>query len=85
MREIVEEDSFKQSLADLGIKYKRFDEVMEGVTFALCERPELFPKVVGTHIRRIRIQECLGVPEADIWFTYNTETVRLLHIEALPQ
>ena len=69
----------------LRIQYERLDEAMEATRFALCREPELFPLVLGTHIRRLRLSACLGVPECDIWFTFDDRCVRLLHIETLPE
>jgi hypothetical protein len=41
--------------------------------------------VLGTHISRLRISGCKGVPEADVWFTFDNRCVCLLHIEVLPE
>ncbi len=85
MREIIEEESFKRCVAELRLSYKRLDEAMEAVGFALCRHPEIFPVVLGTHISRLRLSACLDVPESDVWFTYDGQYVRLLHIEVLPE
>ena len=84
MLQIIEEESFRKCVADLRIEYKRLDEAMEGVRFALCRHPETFPLVLGTYISRVRIEGCLGVPDSDVWFTYDNERVRLIHLEVLP-
>ena len=81
MREIVEEDSFKARLKELRIQHKRMDEALDAVCLALARRPDLFPLVPGTNIRRLRLQDCVGVPESNIWFTHTSDTVRLLTIE----
>ena len=84
MLQIIEEESFRRCVADLRIEYKRLDEAMDGVRFALCRHPETFPLVIGTYISRVRIEGCLGVPDSDVWFTYDNECVRLIHLELLP-
>ncbi len=81
MRDIVEEDSFKERLNELRINNKRMDEALDAICLALARRPELFPLVPGTNIRRLRLQNCIGVPESNVWFTYTQHAVRLLTIE----
>jgi hypothetical protein len=85
VREIIEEFCFKECLTELRIEYQRLDEAMGGVCFALARHPEMFPSVLGTHISRLRLQSCLGVPESDIWFAYDNKYVRLIHFEVLPE
>ncbi len=85
MREIVEEEAFKKCVQELRLNYKRLDEAMSAVCLALSRRPENFPMVLGTHISRARILASLGVPECDVWFTYDNRRVRLIHIELLPE
>lgn len=84
MLEIIEEESFRECLKELRIEYKRLDDATRGAFFALCRHPETFPLVLGTYIRRVRIQACAGVPECDIWFTFDDRFVRLIHLEVLP-
>jgi hypothetical protein len=81
MRDIVEEESYKQRLKELRIGHQRMDEALEAVCIALAKRPDLFPLVPGTNIRRLRVQGCVGVPTVNIWFTYTKHQVRLLTIE----
>lgn len=85
MREIVEEEAFKQCVAELRLSYKRLDEALSAVCLSLSRHPEIFPVVLGTHISRVRILACLEVPECDVWFTYDARRVRLIHIELLPE
>ncbi len=84
MLEIIEEESFRRCIDELRIEYKRLDEAMDGVRFALCRQPETFPLVLGTYIRRVRLESCLGIPDCDVWFTYDKQCVRLIHLEVLP-
>ena len=82
-RTIVEEPPFQVQVKTLKIDYKRLDEAMQSLTMALSRKPKSFPCVDGTRIRRARISESLGVPEANIWFTYSESEVHLITIELL--
>lgn len=80
IRTIVEEDSYKAGLKTLRISYERMDVALESMGNTLIRHPEIFPKP-SWGMSRIRIVGCLGVPQANIWFTYDKDEVHLWEIE----
>lgn len=77
-RDLVEEDSFKESKTKLNIDVKILDEIMFGFDYLICSNPELYPVVIGTNIRKLYTKgpHCLN-----IWYTFDEEKVYLLNIE----
>jgi hypothetical protein len=85
LREIVEEDSFRESVEELGVSAKRMDAVLEGVIWTIARRPEYYPRVRGTaSLRRALVPAALHVPRLRIWFDHDDETARLLLAELDP-
>lgn len=85
-RTIIEDTGFKDQLKKLRISHRRLDELMEnGVAFALCREPEVFPGLPGSTVRRIRVLACVGIPDCNIWFSYDDEKVTLVAIDLLEE
>ncbi len=78
---IREEAGYRLSLKHLRVTYERMDQAMEGLTFILARSPEIFPEISG--LRRARIDPYPGVPECNVWFRVEGDTVCLLLVEPL--
>ncbi len=52
---------------------------------ALCIRPEIFPELLDTGVRRLRIIGYGRFPDLDVWFTFNSEEVKLHFVEVAPE
>ena len=80
-RTIRQEPKFNEQLEALGISYRRLDEVLEGVCFALAREPERFSRIPGTQLSIIKTPVYPNAPSLRIFFTYNEEEVHLLAVE----
>lgn len=77
-REILDEHTFRESLAELGVDRRRLDAVMEAILFTAARTPEYFPRVRGTpNLRRMTVGPALGIPRLRIWFVHDEETLSL--------
>jgi hypothetical protein len=83
LRNIVEDNSFKQAFEVLKISYRRLDDVMAGVCVALATNPELFPKIPDTSLSLVKTRDFPSVPALRIFFTYNATDVHLHYIEII--
>jgi len=72
-RTIRQEPKFNEQLEALGISYRRLDEVLEGVCFALAREPERFSRIPGTQLSIIKTPVYPNAPSLRIFFTYNEE------------
>jgi hypothetical protein len=82
-RVIIEEPGFSEQAEKLRLSYPRLDEAMRGAQLVLVDAPEIFPIVPGTELRRLRLHLYAPGVVLDVWFTFDAETVRLLHIEPM--
>lgn len=85
-RQIVEEKTFTDAFALLKIDYQRLDEVLLGVTMALCVHPEKCDVIPGTILSIIKTRPFpapggKGVPALRIFFTYTEQQVHLRYVE----
>jgi hypothetical protein len=83
-RTIREEKLFLQQKKKLKHSARRLDEILDGVTWAMCRKPESFPGVPGTRLYLAKTDDFPGTPAIHIWFTFDEETVLLLGIEEAP-
>ena len=80
-REIVEEAGFTEQVNALAISYKRLDDVMEGILFAVSSNPEHFPLIPGTRLRFLNTSVYPDAPALRVYFTATEERVSLIAIE----
>lgn len=85
LREIIEEDSYKERLKNLRVSYEDIDRAFEEVAWTLARNPEVFPSIPGTPLRRLRIAGTVRMPPLNIWFTASHNSVRLLWVEEAPE
>lgn len=84
--EIREEESYKADMDRLRLSYESMDVAFEEVSMALYRRPDIFPQVPGAadlNLRRVKIIGCSDRPGLSVWFTFDDNLVRLLHIDEL--
>jgi hypothetical protein len=84
LRTVIETTEFLTQKAKFNLSAQRLDEVLFGVTWALARHPEYFSQVLPkSDIRLIKTDSILDVPAFRIFFTFNSNEVRLLWIEAI--
>jgi len=83
IREIVETERFTTAFQALKIPYQRLDEVMAGLTHALCYKPEECPVIEGTRLSLIKTRGYGKMPDLRIFFTFNDDQVQLQHVEVI--
>jgi|HubBroStandDraft_2_1064218.scaffolds.fasta_scaffold2049111_1 hypothetical protein len=83
MRTIREEGRFREQLEELGVSARRLDELMEGIALAVSLRPEVFPRVPGTSLHRIKVRPFQGLPHLNLWFWYNETTVSFVEVDLM--
>jgi hypothetical protein len=83
-RTIREEKKFTEEKRNLKHSAKRIDEVLAGVTWTLCRKPESFLNIPGTKLYLAKTDEFPNNPGFYIWFTFDSETVFLHSIEEAP-
>lgn len=86
LRDIRLESGIGDQLERLGVTYKRFDAVMEGINDALAEHPQAFPVIPGTRVSLCKTNEFIGitfsdVPSLAIYFHYDDDVVRIISID----
>lgn len=74
--EVVEDPSFRQQAADLGIDFQAFD--MSDLRWVIERIPLVFPQVDNTNLHRAIWD---GEPRVQIWFTFDGHIVTLCGIE----
>jgi hypothetical protein len=80
-RTVVYEPAFDEAIRRLGVKYRRLDEALSGLDWALSNKPHLFPQVYGSCLRMARIKGAPGVPNMRIWFTFDDHSVTVIFAE----
>jgi hypothetical protein len=80
-RTIVEGPEFTTERRALDIDCRRIDEILEGVCEVLARKPDEFPTVANTPLRRVRTRPFKpDVPSYGILFEYDADTVTLRYI-----
>ncbi|MGD1069004.1 MAG: hypothetical protein ABSB15_02605 [Bryobacteraceae bacterium] len=78
LRTVREEPEFTDLLKSLKVSYKRIDEVMEALIFALARSPEEFEMLPGTHLSMAKTVNTSDLPALRVFFTCSDKEVRLL-------
>jgi hypothetical protein len=79
----VEESLFNEQLKALGVSHYRLDDVLQGITEALCYTPESFEAVPGTKLRAFKTAVYPNCPSLRIFFyvSADDQQIHLLCIE----
>lgn len=80
LRTLVEEDSFRESIEALGVDIPRLDEALAGVTFSISRKPEFFPRLGATGLRRAKIVGAPGLRPLSVWFRESENDVHLISV-----
>ena len=82
-REIIEEESFAAEKERIAYSAKRLDEILFGITWVLCRKPESFPQVPGLDLYLAKTDAFSDTPAVNVWFTFDDQHVHLLFIEII--
>jgi hypothetical protein len=82
-RTVVYDPAFEEEIIRLCIEYKRLDEALAGLEWALSNSPESFAQLYGSKLRMARIRKAPGVPEMRVWFTFDETQVTVVFAEAV--
>jgi len=74
-REIVEDQLFTEQLEKFRVVWKRLDDALMTMYPALQSSPELFPRVPGTELHRMKLVGFHGVPPLSIFFTITSTQI----------
>lgn len=85
LREIVEEEPYKDELQRLGISAQVLDRAFEKLSFVLAAKPEIFPESPGTGYRRVRVNGFGHMPNLNIWFTHTGVKVFLKMVDVFSE
>jgi hypothetical protein len=81
LRTIVESPEFKEARRALDIDSRRLDEILEGVCEVLARKPDEFPRVPETTLRRAKTRPFPpAIPSYGIYFEHDDTTVTLRYI-----
>ena len=80
-RTIIESNLYADSKDSLPISCQRLDEILDGVLWHLARKPELFPRIPGTVVHRVRTESFPETPVFLVWYTFDQDTVTLQLIE----
>jgi hypothetical protein len=83
VRTVIETERFSTAFQALSLSYQRLDEVMVGITHALCVKPEECTVIAGTKLSLITTRGYGKVPPLRIFFTFNDKEVLLQHVEVI--
>ena len=84
-RDIVEEPTFVEQANLISPDIERFDEIMDGVKWALARNPEMFPRVLeGMNLHIAKTDSWGDIPALRILFRYDDNETRLLWVEPIP-
>jgi hypothetical protein len=83
LRTIIQEKRFDDQLTVIGVSHKRLDEALDGMHVYLSQYPERMEKIPDTLLSIIKTAEFPRAPALRIFFTYDEQVVRLLHIEII--
>lgn len=85
-RQIIEDQLYTDQINKYRINWKRLDEALMSLYPALLGSPELFPRVPGTKLHRLKLVGFPGVPPLSIFFTLSPtqiviKTAELIDLE----
>ena len=85
-RTVIYEHAPDKEIARLSSTYKRLEEALAGLEWALSNKPETFPSLHydgKQNIRMATIGPFPYVPRMRIWFTFTDQIVKVLSVENL--
>ena len=83
LRDVVDGPLFTEQVSKLTPDVRRFDDVMEGVVWALARDPGRFPVVhEGSNIRIVKTYAWGGTP-LRVFFTFDDKETHLLSVEPI--
>ena len=85
LREVVEELTFTEQVLNITSDIKRFDEILEAITWALAKSPDDFPladEVNGLHI--VKTDSWGAIPRLRVFFKFDDNQTRLCWVEPIP-
>lgn len=85
-REIVEDQLYTDQINRYRVNWRRLDDALITLYPALLGSPELFPRVPGTSLHRLKLVGFPGVPPLSIFFTISDtqiviKTAELIDLE----
>jgi hypothetical protein len=85
-RQIIEDQLYTDQINRYRVNWKRLDEALMSLYPALLGSPELFPRVPGTELHRLKLVGFPGVPPLSIFFTLSStqiviKTAELIDLE----
>lgn len=81
--EIVEDQLYVDQINKYRINWRRLDEALMSLYPALLGSPELFPRVSGTTLHRLKLVGFPGVPPLSIFFTLSPTKIVLKTAELI--
>lgn len=76
-REVVESDRYTREASKIEPDAQRFDELVNGLIWAISVHPESHEQIGDTEIWAIASEPWPGVPECVIYYSFNETTVTL--------
>ncbi len=80
-REIIEEDRFKQELAQIINEPRRADEFIDGTKWLLTRSPEAGKQIGRSHVWFIPAHPNQSILQVVIYYTFDSDFVNLLSIQ----
>jgi hypothetical protein len=80
---VIEEPLYTDQMNALGVEWKRLDAALITIEPALLAIPDVFPRIPGTVLRRVKLQGFPGVPPVSIYFAVRGENVHLVAAELI--
>ena len=84
LREVVEASTFTEQVSKIMADVRRFDEIMDGIVWALARAPERFPIVHEGSNVRIAKTDPWGSISLRVFFTFDDKQTHLLWVEPVP-
>jgi hypothetical protein len=79
---VVLSDLFKEGCDGLGVDHQS-DPLIQAAQWAVATRPEFYPEIPGTTLRRLIVPAMPWLPRYRIFYRIEGDTVVLEHIERL--
>ena len=83
LRDVVEEVTFTEQASKIMSDVRRFDDIMDGITWALARAPDKFPVVQKASNVRIAKTDPWGNIPLRVLFTFDETVTRLLWVEII--
>ena len=82
-REIIEDQLYTDQINKYRINWRRLDDALISLNPALLGSPELFPRVPGTKLHRLKLVGFPGVPPLSIFLTISPTQIVLKTAELI--